>query len=171
MPQPRKFDHDKAREMRADGLTYTRIAAEFDVSVNAVRRVVDPKAREKMAQATAARIRARREPCKGGCGRLVWLHGTRKQTGSGYCRRCHGIHRAETVRPTTLLCARCGEWKPDEDFFVRSDAVARRGRSSECRPCSTITRRAHRHANPEAQRAYDRQYYQLKRRRAANEAA
>jgi helix-turn-helix resolvase-like protein len=158
MPQPRKFDHDEAIRRYANGETGVALAEEYGVSTAAVYRVVNPEIRAYMDKDAVERNRRKREPCRGGCGRLVWRHGRVGRARSGYCPTCNGIQRAESVRPTTLRCSHCREWKRDDAFPRRATANARRGRSHECRVCQTITRRERRQRNAEADRAYQRAY-------------
>lgn len=142
----RKFDHDEARRMRAQGRTYADIAVLMGVSSQAVLRVCNPAVYESVHQASLAWTRKQRRPCRGGCGALVWtnVHGR-----SGYCPVCHGREiRATTVRPDTLLCTRCGMWKPDEDFPF-GGKKGRRLRHTYCRPCQTEARREYRWRSPE----------------------
>lgn len=144
MAGPRLFDHDEAVRLRAEGLTYKRIAAHMGVSEYAVYRVVkrqtDPqwKQRENRYQREYQR-RTLRKPCAG-CARLVWSHSNR----SGLCPACSGLARSKGVRPNELQCARCEAWKDDLQFPRRRLAKARRGRHMHCRACSTIIKQEYR---------------------------
>lgn len=143
MGQRRKFDHEEARRLRRNGLTYPQIARRLGVSSSAVRQVVNnyyrsEEAKRRRAEWARQNLRA---PCVGGCGRLVW---TVNDGRSGLCPRCSADARTTTVRPTTLLCGRCREWKPDDDFSRDKSSPARRGRCSECRSCQTAGRRERR---------------------------
>jgi hypothetical protein len=140
----RKFDHDFARELRAEGMTYQQLADHFSVSVTALEIVFNAKIRTRNRAGTARRNRELREPCLGGCGALVWRHGAQGRARTGYCPACSGLRRATTVRETTLRCSLCGEWKPDEAFPLQRAAKARRARAGDCRSCQTIRRREHR---------------------------
>jgi hypothetical protein len=139
MAQPRRFDHDEAKRLYADGWPLPRLAQRYGVSYNAVWELCVPGARERKTEAMRRRYR---QPCPGGCGRLVW---TNIKGRSGLCPRCADAARATTARTGELLCARCGEWKQDEAFPHRHAAIVRRGRATECRPCQTASRRERRH--------------------------
>lgn len=54
MTRPRKFDHDEARRLRAEGWTLQRIADRLGVTRQAVNFVVSDKARETNARAGKA---------------------------------------------------------------------------------------------------------------------
>jgi hypothetical protein len=151
----RKFDHDECRRLRNDEKwTYRQLAEHFAVSDAAIRRVCDPAARERMDARTSQFLWDHREPCKGGCGALVWAH-IRGRT--GLCPRCDGVRRAaDGVRPDTLLCRKCDEWKPDAKFGLKGPH-GRRGCRSTCRECESKTRAEHRRLNSDATHAYDRE--------------
>jgi hypothetical protein len=149
---PRVFDHDECRRLRAEDpkrWTFKELAAHFDVSSAAVSRVLNPQTRARMDRNSLAWARRQRAPCKGGCGTLVWRHGVQGRARTGYCLRCLALQRSKSVRADTLLCTRCKQWKPDEQFPHRNDAVSRRGRATLCRPCQTIARREYRNSTPE----------------------
>lgn len=141
MAPPRKFDHDEARRLRAEGLFYREIAERFGVSTQAVLRACDPRVRARMDMASAERHRRNRKPCKGGCGRLVWMHMTGRNP-TGYCIQC--LDTSTSVRETTLRCSECGEWKPDAEFGWAGRNKARRFRHAYCKPCQAPTRQAYR---------------------------
>lgn len=148
----RAFDHDEARRLHAEDprhWTYTRLADRYGVSCQGVRRVLDNEVNRKMGEYSLAYARRHyRAPCKGGCGTLVWAAHRKGRT--GYCTQCVAKTRApQNVRPSELRCSRCGEWKPDAEFYRRSASVARRGRTTLCKPCSAIERREFRHKHPE----------------------
>lgn len=151
----RQFDHDEARSLRAEDpkrWTYRELAAHFDVTEPAIYRVVKPGAAERQSRRTVEFLRSRRLPCVGGCGTLVWPGADR----SGLCIRCVGVRRSTTARPDALLCTRCREWKPDDEFSANKKAVARRGRITYCRPCAAAVRREFRHKHPESEKAAER---------------
>jgi hypothetical protein len=105
-------------------------------------------------------------PCVEGCGRLTWHHKGR----DGRCPRCTGAKAAESVRPDTLRCSTCREWKPDEEFPPsRGRLFARRERRTECHACEAARKRAWRAANREQynRRERDRKRAQAAKRRAA----
>lgn len=151
----RAFDHDECKRLRALGWSYPKLAAYFAVSEAGVARVCDAKTRERMDAYTAQYLRDKREPCKGGCGVLVWTH---MKNRSGYCPACAAaLIAAPNVRDNELRCTRCGEWKPDEDFYKASGkCLARRGRKTACKSCDNAARRGHRRRTADASRAYDR---------------
>lgn len=152
----RAFDHDLAREQRAEGWTWRRIAEYHGVSMTAVERVVKPGVRARMNEHVRRNWEKKRKPCKGGCGRRIWDHFGPTRQVSGYCPTCFGeLRAAPNVRPDALRCTKCGEWKPDEDFGEQKRNT-RRGRRTWCRACESANRRAIRHANAERERAYTR---------------
>lgn len=139
--RPRSFDYDEARRLRTGGATVAELCERFGVSEHAIRCAINETYRLKQNAKGAAISERKREPCRGGCGTLVWMH----QPGrSGFCIRCSAIERTTTAREDTLQCARCDDWKPDDDFPRRTAAVARRGRAPICRPCETIARQERR---------------------------
>lgn len=147
----RAFDHEEAQRLREAGWSIPRIADHMGVSVTAVYRVCDPAVRERMQEKADKKLRDMREPCLGGCGRLVWMHNAKA---TGYCPACAGIQRsAAHVRDTELQCTRCNEWKPDAEFSDAQGRRSRRGKQSWCRKCNSATRQARRLATPELERA------------------
>lgn len=158
---PRKFDHDEAKRLRAENpslWTYQALADHFGVSDSAIIRVVNPEQAARMYKHTLEAARRKRVPCKGGCGRLVWMT-TPDRT--GLCQKCLAIeHASVNVRETELRCTRCGEWKPDSEFSKASRAAyARRGLRNNCRACQTEVRREFRARKPEQESATARAYY------------
>ncbi len=146
----RRFDHDEAQKLRAEGWTWAELARHFGVTTNAIQRVCLPHVREKMNVHTKKYLRDTRQPCKGGCGKLVW---TNVKSRSGYCSHCVAqLKFSADVRDDALRCTQCREWKPDSDFPTHHPSQVRRGRSPECRACSTARRWKHRHAHPEQER-------------------
>ena len=168
----RRFDHDLAREMRAEGTTYSEIARQLGVSAAAVRRVCDPEVNERMSRAALEHSRRNRQPCLGGCGRLVWTHmngSTRPRT--GYCAECFQARRnaeRDDIGEESLRCHRCGNWKVDAEFprNRQGPARARRGRYRNCRTCENAIRNEHRRRKPEITAEADRRRY-IKRRKNA----
>ena len=146
----RAFDHEAAQRLRAAGWTYPRLAEHFGVSETAVMRVCDPKQRERLDGNANRWIYNQRKPCEGGCGKLVFAH---QETRTGYCARCLAERRGlENVREDTLRCTKCGEWKPDDDFYkATKGSYARRGRKHMCRACEAKARREFRNRSPERQ--------------------
>lgn len=140
---PRKFDHEEAARLRADGWTYQRLADHFGVSVPGMMRVLNPNVRAKFDAHARRNILRKRRPCKGGCGKLVWAHYTNREI-TGFCPGCLGRERAESVGDTTLLCSNCEQWKPDDEFVSDRNQKARRGRHNICRACQPAVRQAYR---------------------------
>lgn len=146
--------------MRADGKSYSAIAELLGVNATAVRRVCDPEVRKRLDANTRAWMeKNKRQPCKGGCGRRVWMVNKER---SGYCADCLRTKRlAERIdtRDGELLCLKCGEWKPDDEFPPESSSrrspLRRRGKRTWCRPCCSAARRDHRQRNPVMQRNAD----------------
>lgn len=152
----RAFDHEEALALRADGWTYPALAERFGVSVTAIKRVCDPNLRERMRRNINQWHRDQRQPCLGGCGRLVWMT---TPTRTGYCADCRTERlNAPNVRDGELRCTNCGEWKPDAEFTGDKAAKHRRFRRGWCRACETKARRAYRRANPERERVNARNY-------------
>ena len=151
----RSFDYEEARSRFATGERISVLAEEYGVSVARVRQVVIPS---EGARADA-RSAAYRWPCID-CGAPTRSRNRR-------CVPCAFKLLATSAREDELLCMNCKTWKPDDDFpHNRTEKIGRRGRHGECRACQTVSRRRRRQANPEAQRAYDREY--KRRRRAAS---
>lgn len=154
----RKFDHEEAQRLFAEGHKAPALAERFGVSTAAVMRVVDPKIRRRMDQQTQTYARRKRALCKGGCGRRVWAHGQNKRT--GYCQKCYLEELGKGfARDGELRCSECGEWKPDDRFprvRSRGSLAPRRGRKSGCVDCDTKRRRKYRKAHPEREREVNR---------------
>lgn len=154
---PRKFDHDACWSLwnsDRDFWTWQRLAERFEVSPTAVRRVIDPRVRQTMNDTLKSWIRDnKREPCKGGCGRLVWM--TRKEA-TGYCNQCRAQTRqADNVRADALRCTTCEEWKSDRDFAPARRGSSRRGRRWACRVCEAVARKERRRQRKIAQTAQE----------------
>lgn len=54
---------------------------------------------------------------------------------------------ASSVRPDTLRCAHCRQWKPDTAFHAHGYHAHRRHRAYQCRDCRAI---AHQHKKEHA---------------------
>jgi hypothetical protein len=160
----RKFDHDKARARYAAGESVAAMAREFGVTDGAVWQVVSPRMIE------AYRKRAEKNKTAGICDDCGGpMHLGSRYRGSTRCRDCASLVLATNVRPDSLRCPTCREWKPDEDFpFSRGVHKHHRDRHAQCRLCLTVARRSHRQRNREAHNKYQREY---RRRRAAGVAA
>jgi hypothetical protein len=151
MPQPRRFDRDEMVRMVGLGVPKAALARLWGVSPSAI----DQAWARHHNTPRAATLRAyhrdyQRAQYEAGaygncidCDDAVWKGDGKTRL---RCRACAIKKRAFTVRDDTLLCGKCKEWKPDEDFSF-SRHKGRRGRSSLCRPCSTIERREYRHRN------------------------
>jgi hypothetical protein len=137
----RRFPHEEAQALHAQGMSVRKIADRFGVTETAIRRVCNPSIRARMDAAALRWMREnKREPCLGGCGALVWTAVAQR---TGYCPACW--QAADGVREDGLLCRKCDEWKPDDEFGRGASAPkARRGHRSWCRVCDALARRAHR---------------------------
>ncbi len=140
----RRFDHDKALQRHLAGEKTADLAAEFGVTTAAVEQVV--KRATDVGWADRNRLYRReyqRERYRAGCSRCgarIWKGPQRGKT--GLCRRCVGFDRATSVRPDTLRCSECHEWKPDRDFAGGGPGkqLARRGRHAVCKSCQASVR-------------------------------
>lgn len=146
----RKFDHDEAKKRYEAGESVAGMAREFGVHVSAVWQVVSPRIVESQRR-LHERLRAAGE-CER-CG--GWKNGL---TQTALCHKCAMADRVTSVRPTTLRCGTCREWKSDGEFAGARTNPARRDRHDQCRPCSTKARREYRQRNREADNAYERAY-------------
>lgn len=156
----RRFDHEEAQRLRAEGWTWVELSRHFGVTANAIQRVCLPHVREKMDAQTKKHLLKLRKPCKGGCGKLVWMNNKER---SGYCPRCIRSKFNADVGDGILRCTRCREWKTDSEFPTYHGVHVRRGRSPECRVCSSQRRREHRHANPKLEREQNRRVKEKRR--------
>jgi hypothetical protein len=151
----RHFDHDEAQKLYAEGRSINSLAEQFGVSHSGMQRVLDPEFRAKFEARAKAWIREnKREPCKGRCGRLVWMVGKRAGR-TGYCRECFQKNQVVVngnVRVDSLRCNACREWKPDAEYGTSHGSKSRRGRDPECRMCATKRRRDHRRRKPQFER-------------------
>jgi hypothetical protein len=156
----RKFDWNEARRRRDTGESYSSIARDLGVSVSGVQRACNADLRVRMDEAAQRwKMQGACAVC-GGPATRVSLRDTH-----GRCRDCFNKAQATSVRETELLCFRCKEWKPDEDFprNKQEGRFLRRGRHNYCRSCNTIERREYRERNRERDRAYDRAYRRSRR--------
>ena len=130
----RRFDWEQARVRYQAGETMTAIAASYGVSREAVRRVVDAAyyAREQIRLA----VRQKTGRCVD-CGRQINPTSTR-------CIDCAAVARRTAVRPDTLHCSACDQWKPDSAFYHDARSRARRYRRWQCKTCDNQARRRHR---------------------------
>jgi hypothetical protein len=160
----RKFDHAEAQRRVAAGESQSAVARALGVTPVAVARVVNTAVRERMdASRTAWGRKARCPDCGAQTTRT-------RRTVSHRCTECAARARATSVRGTELRCSVCGEWKPEEEFYLGKGKalIARRGRRHDCRACNNAARREYRNRNRERERAYWREY--AARRRGGAEA-
>lgn len=160
MPRPRKFDHDEAIRLHAKGMSLAEIGRRLGASDTSVSRAVNPDYRERADAKAIERLRSQRQPCKGGCGKLVWTHtkGHNGKPRTGYCTACfveherpikHGTEsgydrkcRCHLCRQAATVAKRRRRQKtrvPCSHGCGRMvDSINRRdpGKPPECRPCS-----------------------------------
>lgn len=79
------------------------------------------------------------------------------------CQSCDATYRTHNVRPSTLRCCSCREWKPDDAFSTAPRFSVRRGRSQYCKACDAAQKRRWRHENREKYNAYERERKRRKR--------
>jgi len=152
----RHFDHDEARRLRAEGWSWAKLADRFGVTPLAVTRVCNPDVAARMLAKSNEATRRKRTPCRGGCGRLVWMH---QKGRSGYCAECVARRKtAADVRDGELRCTQCREWKPDEEFPTWHGQKSRRGHSAECQACATKWLWDYRAAHPESKARESRRH-------------
>ena len=161
----RKFDHDEAIRLRAEGWTWQSLADHFGVVPQAVRRVVNPTVRKRMDKNTKERFKALCGDCGRECTHNWWTKRARHDR--VVCFHCSQIRTREENLLTRLdpdgniRCSKCGEHRTHDMYrFDRGFPV------SHCRTCETASRRANREANVERERAYMREYHR-KRKAAA----
>lgn len=144
MAPPRKFDHDEARRLRAEGQTYAALAERFGVTTNAIYIVCNPAGR---AAAYAASRRYHEHVCAY-CGeKCSWNRFANLHHDVPRCHRCFALQQGSSAKPDVLHCWACKQWKPDDDFPMTggpANQIARRGRHRQCRSCNTKARQAYR---------------------------
>lgn len=139
MSAPRRFDWDEARRLRRTGMSYAEIARRVGVSPHAVKRACDAHYRNADALRQSLYQRGTCSECGEPCS---W---NRYRQEKPICRDCSHVKKATSVRPDSLYCASCREWKHDNEFaFSRSASKPRRGRHRQCRACQTEARQAYR---------------------------
>jgi len=130
----RKFDWDKALELRARGAPIAAIARILGVSVTAVRMAVVPGSREE------ARDRKRRWQAIGQelCEECDGPRSRNDSADVRHCLACSIKLRRTSVREDALRCSVCREWLPDDRFYRSniSSHAARRGRRRDCKACN-----------------------------------
>lgn len=142
MNTKRKFDHDEARALRAQGVEVKEIAVYCGVSISRVYQVCDPDYEAKEAK-RAALTGAKWQTVCHYCGGLAVWNRYQARHPVPRCRACFVQSRTGVsvyVRDGELFCTSCQTWLPDEAFPARSDATYRRGRHSWCSPCNTANR-------------------------------
>ncbi len=161
----RKFDHDEARRLVQAGASYQEVASMFGVTYAAVRRVVDPRVRRKMDEATRRQFEYVCEDCGGLC-----THNFSSKRGNHdrvVCKACAVERRREDELlkrlddEGNLRCGRCHEHKPVEAFRMRATGFP----NHTCKACVNGKRREWRLANLERARQAERRRY--KERKAA----
>lgn len=166
-----KFDHDEARKLRAEGLTYTEIGKRLGVTHAAVRRVCDDSVREAMYRDSLAWQRSGTcvecgEPC------APVSHPTNR-SGIERCRSCANFSRRRCWFETDdgqliVRCTSCKEWL-SEDRFPPSlrrrydHGITSDGGRRQCSMCASAARRLYRHTHPE-QRERENKVLRDKRR-------
>jgi AraC-like DNA-binding protein len=90
--------------------------------------------------------------------------GARCDSGASMCKTCAPLMQVKINEFGEVWCNSCQNWLPQDRF--RPDARRSwRGFAQACRACETRARRERRHADPERENAYYREY--RRRRRAA----
>lgn len=89
MPVARKFDHDEAKRRYDAGENILSLSKSFAVSKSSIRRAIFPEVKARMDRAASNHTYNKRVPCRGGCGRKVWMH-NKGTNPSGLCPRCYG---------------------------------------------------------------------------------
>lgn len=134
------FDWEEAKRLRAEGVPITWIAQKLGVTDGAIRRIVIPGEMERMAQYSReyAIGQGRCERCGATTNKAA------QNRGSRLCKSCADDKRATTVRETELLCVKCRQWKPDEQFHNSVNFIRRRGRRNTCKACANKMREDYR---------------------------
>ena len=131
-----RFDWDEARDLARGGWTTLAIANKLQVSVGAVNRVVYES---QYNNKTATDNYSLGNTCaEDNCNETI-------TNNAEWCHP-HATQRfSKTVRPDTLRCYTCKEWKPDDEFTNDPRrALSRRGKQGRCRACDTASRRDYR---------------------------
>ncbi len=159
----RKFNHEEARRRYAGGEGITSLAREYGVTVNGMRRVLDPLVAKSMLQHNKDWYTGQCELCGGPCMRLVGGKAKHNPDGRTLCKRCRGDEMTERLRfdsDWTLVAVRCNmvdcangkRWQSPDNFTrgVRSRHIREGGIHTQCRACQTRTKRLYRAKHPEA---------------------
>lgn len=137
----RSFDYDACRALYADGWTQQDLAARFGVSAARISQVVN--------QETGRRAAERHLVWQGSgtcvdCGAQCSRRHKNGKTVER-CKACGNEASLTTVRPDTLRCSTCKQWKPDNQFCRDGDASPyHRGRHRTCTRCQTALRKKYR---------------------------
>lgn len=140
----RKFDHDEARRLYAEGgWTYQSLAEKFGVTYTAVRRVVDAEFGQRvMARVAAYQMSGECVACGGP--RARYTRRNRGYEDSGMCHTCWAESKQTRFRfdemgnLAAIRCGTCKQWK-DEGLFP-SNREDSRGKHAQCRECGTKAR-------------------------------
>lgn len=170
MGRPRKFDHDLARVMHEEGgVTIAELAREFGVSDFAIDYAVHAETRDR-CQTRQRELRTWITTCIDCGGPATKAYPSSRDPHNGRCRPCHAATLVTSVRPDTLRCCDCEEWKPDEAFTVQRGRLARRNRAAECKECMAARKRRER-ANWSQERRAVESRKKLERERARRQVA
>jgi len=140
MSAPRKFDYAEAKRLRDKGLLYREIGESLGVTDSAVRLALNWRQRA-LVDMRVAEVQ-RSGVCRV-CGVQCSFNPSQQVRGQEICKRCSSDLKITAVTDTSLKCHRCKEFKHDNDFaFSRAKKCeVRRGRHTNCRPCSTEAKR------------------------------
>lgn len=141
----RKFDHEEAKRRYEAGESPAALAREYGVTINAVRRVVIPGERARMAATALEHHRRKGNPSQ------YWDCpdcGARARKGHR-CRACYLIARYEE-RPQPIdavgrvYCYRCRAYRPADEFSFDPRWPKRGFRREVCRACDSARRQDYR---------------------------
>lgn len=144
MGAPRKFDWDEARRLRAQGMTYTAIGAQFGVTPSAVVFACDGRA---LAMSKAAKAAYQQQH-----GNLSMYDtcacGERKAKRAKRCAKCFAATRATQIDERgNLWCSTCKRYRGPGCFPTDFGLMeTRKGRGRQCTECGTKAKRAYRDA-------------------------
>jgi len=167
----RKFDHDQARELRAEGWTYQRLADHFGVSVAAIEYLCNPTAKARNRRHTREWYSAICDDCGADCTHNWSARVARHDR--VVCFRCAHLRRSEKAllermnQDGEIRCGGCGRHRDPALFVMKANGSPR----PQCRDCETARRTAYRAAHRDHERAYDRERKRRiarKRREAAS---
>lgn len=147
MSAPRRFDHDEARRLRAEGVRVVEIAGRFGVSKNAIHLVVndDYRARQRAYHAAWQKSGVCAD-CGGPCIREA--HPSQGAHGVPLCIVCAGRRNRTRFRydaegaVTEIRCSTCKQWKAASSYQGHHGRAE--GKHQQCRACGTRARRDYR---------------------------